>query len=161
MTNASNNFNDETDNHAVGNNNSGFNEHWDLTTDHSVHLPPADGLQASHSILDSLKKRRGVETAQWLNRLAGEISLDQMSPGLNQTNPNAVTATAQSSQPSMQQSVLEWLEKMFDNFEKFANRFNDRAAGTDLIVNYSRPVSPDNHKSQNHLYGTTTIKLQA
>ncbi len=158
MNNASNNFNDEMDNHANNHNNSGFKEHWDLTTDHSTHLLAPDGLQASHSVLDSLKKRRGVETAQWLNRLAGEISLDQKSSGLNQTNPNAVIATGQPGQPSMQQSVLEWLEKMFDNFEKFANRFNEKAAGTDLIVNYSRPVSTDKQENQNYLYGDENNK---
>ena len=143
----------------MGNTSSAFSNLWDIATNHSAPLPSTSELAASHSVLDSLKKRRGLETAQWLNRLAGQISLDQQLPaenkpssingsGLNQTNPSSITGAGLPAQPSMQQAVLEWLEKMFDHFERYASRFNEKARGTDLIVNYSRPLGADKVNNQ-------------
>lgn len=94
MTNAPNNFNQGKDESFSREPHFGFNEHWDLTTHHNALTAPV-AQDISHQVLDALRKRRGLETAQWLNGLTNEVSPDKQALSsrnvLNQNN--TITAT--------------------------------------------------------------------
>ena len=88
---------------------SSFSQQWALGSHHSTSAPPPDTLSASQAVLESLRKRRGLETAQWMNKLAGEISLNQQSvtgQGLNAISP----------EDRKKHELIKWLDKLFDQF---------------------------------------------
>ena len=99
--------------------------------------PPADTLPASQTILESLRKRRGAETAAWLNSLTAA----------KQTPAPAMSGT-QSTEVQHEHQLMQWLDKLFDQLELYASRFNRTAQGTDFIVTCTRPHMNGQPKAQ-------------
>ena len=114
---------------------SSFNQQWDVDSHHATASPSEESLSASHSILESLRKRRGLETAQWMNKLANEVSLDQ--------RPSAVVSQqglpAVGPEDMRQHELSRWLDKLFSQFDILASQFNRTAQGTDLVVACTAP----------------------
>jgi hypothetical protein len=98
----------------------------------SKHEAPAqasDALSASHSILESLRQRRGAETAAWLNTLVD----------VNQIAGNAAVPTTSTVEEEHERQLIRWVDKLFDQFDLYSARFNHTAQGTDLVVTTTRP----------------------
>ena len=103
-------------------------EQWSaLKPTDPVENNPRDVNPVSKTILDSLRARRYKDTAGWLNSL---------------TEQPAAQDIARHYQESNSETLLLYEcgpDKLFDKLEKFAPRFNNSAAGTDLLVSCERP----------------------
>lgn len=121
----------------IGGPSSSYNKLWAVGSEHTIPSPPAESLPASHFILESLRKKRGAETAEWLNSLTG-------------TNQTAAIAGSASAAPTneYEHQLLQWLDKLFDQFELYAARFNNTAQGTDLIITCTRAGQTNNHADE-------------
>jgi len=115
-----------------------YNKLWALGSEHATAPPPADTLPASHNILEVLRKKRGTETAAWLNSLTHT----------NQTAAPAVLADTQSTENQQEHQLIQWLDALFDQFEIYGTRFNRTAQGTDLLVACTRPEKNGQVKEQ-------------
>lgn len=113
-----------------------YNQQWALGSKHSA-PPSADSLSASQVVLESLRKRRGGETAQWMNKLAGEISLEP-SATVSQQGLMQIQADL-SPEDHKQHELVKWLDKLFSQFDLFASQFNRTAQGTDLLIACTAP----------------------
>ncbi len=90
---------------------------------------------ASEAILKALRPRRGQETGKWL------AALGQDSVAFSSDAQPQVSAPVQAPLKPEQRAVLmkSWIDKMFDDFERYCFEFNQTAAGTDLIMQCQRP----------------------
>ncbi len=124
-----------------------FNNKWDLASKHELQ-PTQSALQASHVILDTLRLRRGSETAKWLNTLEDQITPSYSANTSSQSGLNSSTAANIQARPDeillnekvMIDTAIRGLDKIFDEFELYALEFNRNAKGTDLMVTCTRPI---------------------
>jgi len=104
-----------------------FLDRWQTGSSHLQERKTIDASIASQEILAALRLRRGSETASWLSSLSQELS----DVGGGVAGPN---------DPPTQSAMTDWLERMFDQFQSYADEFNQTAEGTDLIVNCAPPT---------------------
>jgi len=102
---------------------------WSVDSKHDIQEQPSDALSPSHSILESLRQRRGAETAAWLNTLVD----------VNQIAATSAAATANTLEQEHERQLIQWVDKLFDHFDLYSARFNHTAQGTDLVVTTTRP----------------------
>jgi len=136
----------------IRNPSSSYEKLWALGTKHAVPPPPADTLPASHVILESLRKRRGAETAEWLNKLTSNTPLGQQQSFTGSQQELSSKNNELSPEDLKRHELIQCLDKLFDQFELYASRFNSTAQGTDLLVTCTRPNMDGQTSDQSNLY---------
>jgi hypothetical protein len=113
---------------AEENNDKSFSERWDFTTEHSTE-PPNEAASASDVILDVLRTKRQSETGRWLHSLIQQV-----------TKPAPETVAPKEQTRAQENATGVLLDKMFNEFQKYAASFNQTVQGTDFVINCHRPT---------------------
>ena len=88
-------------------------------------LEPAGQRAYSEMVLTALREQRRTDSYNWLSDLAREVE-----PLATSSEPDTADGAAY---------MFTFIERLFDDFDRYAADFNSRVGGTDLIVSTSRP----------------------
>ncbi len=130
----------------------GFNKKWDAVSNHTS-TTTVNHIESSQVILETLKTKRRTETAQWLSGLEKEIAASNTAnpsttrnnlPSLS-ANPMTTSSTQLAVDTTMIGEAIQWLDKMFVQFELYAAQFNLGRRGTNLVVSCTRPIKRTNN----------------
>jgi len=102
--------------------------------------PP--GIQ--NMILGSMKSRSGKETTAWINNLTSEGMQEIEDAGVSPTPTASTGLPAQFAHPSIAQTQVKWVDKLFDLLQQYEVEFNRAIQVPDLRVTTERAViTPD------------------
>jgi hypothetical protein len=100
------------------------------------------GSGINDMILGSLKSRSGRETTAWISNLTNEGMQEIEDATKTQNSPTALPA--QFAHPSIAQTQVKWVDKLFDLLQQYEVEFNRAINDPDLRVNADRAViTPD------------------
>jgi hypothetical protein len=88
--------------------------------------------EKTRAIVDAIKARRGQETGRWLRDMAPKPARDEATVAATRAKVNAFEQT------------VAWIDTLFKEFASLAYEFNKTAAGSDLLISYTHPVTIDN-----------------
>lgn len=128
-----------------------FSKKWDAVSNHELATTTVDRFEASQVVLETLKTKRRTETAQWLSGLEKQIESHATSSSVSQNNLPSLSAnppgtgfSQTSTDSTMIGQAVQWLDKMFVQFELYASQFNLTHRGTNLVVSCTRPIKRTN-----------------
>lgn len=94
-------------------------------------------------ILGNMKSRSGKETSKWISGLTNE-NMDDIIASVQEESAPQTALPAQFSHPSIAQTQVKWVDKLFDLFQQYEVDFNRAIPGPDLKVETERAViTPD------------------
>jgi hypothetical protein len=102
-----------------------FREVWSPYHDEEVIYSPQEA--ASTAVLETLRPRRGYETAKWLDELKQDITKKEPAKDDKATK-------------QVENLMADWVSHLFEHFEQYALDFNQTAQGTDYLVNVTKPA---------------------
>ncbi len=94
--------------------------------------------QFNEMILGGVKSRSGKETTKWINDLTSE-NMDEIAESAPNHNPG-VALPAQFSHPSIAQTQVKWVDKLFDLFSQYEVEYNRATQSPDLQIQTERAV---------------------
>lgn len=91
--------------------------------------------------LGNIKSRAGKETTNWLNDLTDEDgSIEDMVEQAAQMQSTATALPAQFSHPSIAQTQVKWVDRLFDLFQQYEVEYNRAVQSPQLRVETERAV---------------------
>lgn len=94
--------------------------------------------EVKEMILSRVKSRRGKETMRWLNSLTEE--LDSAEKTEKKESSASAALPAQFSHPSIAQTQIKWVDKLFDLFQQYEAEFNSEVSEPELRFETERAV---------------------
>ncbi|MBX9688435.1 MAG: hypothetical protein K2X27_17125 [Candidatus Obscuribacterales bacterium] len=94
------------------------------------------GSGINDMILKGMKSRSGTETTKWINNLTNEAEAEIAEAPPAQTN----ALPAQFAHPSIAQTQVKWVDKLFDLFQQYEVEFNRAVQVPDLHMVTERAV---------------------
>ena len=105
--------------------------------------------QITDMILGSLKARTGKETSKWIAGLADDSALKEAAEVAAKDHEAAAATAVGLQQKAGQQTVISFMDHLFDCFQQYEFDFNRSVAGTDLVITIDRPLmAHENIKQQ-------------
>lgn len=104
--------------------------------------PKKKGPGINDMILGNIKSRSGSETTKWINNLTDEGMEEIEAAAVSQTP--SVALPAQFSHPSIAQTQVKWVDKLFDLFQQYEVEFNRAVQTPELRVGTERAsITPE------------------
>lgn len=92
-------------------------------------------------ILGGMRSRSGTETTKWINNLTSENMEEMVQSAVEPTvEPVQNALPAQFAHPSISQTQVKWVDKLFDLFQQYEVEFNRAVTDPNLRIEIERPV---------------------
>jgi hypothetical protein len=101
------------------------------------------GPAFNEMILGGMRSRSGTETTKWINNLTSE-NMEEIAQAEVEATSVQNALPAQFAHPSISQTQVKWVDKLFDLFQQYEVEFNRAVNDPDLRIESERPViTPD------------------